>query len=243
MCVGNVSGVIPRKRGAFVSKSTRVFLTVLVSVAFWVPSATAQEQNAESKTGVSVGNESIAYARLAGELALVADDTRDSVLMLAAAILDELAALEMTTRGKVNEGEGAIGEDKPAAGSLFELAEEYAGDNQSLLALIRDSMSRVATMKGRVHGAAVHVDRVSASGTDTFREIYRAKEIAEVCIVGDGDTDLDLFIYDENGNLICEDIGFTDRAYCNWTPRWEGLFEIVIENLGGVYNEYRLFTN
>ena len=220
----------------------RLVLAAVVLIGMGSVLVSGQDLNRDEKTE-GAANESITYARLAGELALVADDLRDSVLMLAAAILEELAFVEVMERGKVNEPQGALGDDKTAPGTVFELAEEYAGDNATLLALVRDSMSRAASMRGRVHGAAVHRDRVLAYDTDIYREVYRAKELAEICIVGDGDTDLDLYVYDENGNLICEDLGFTDRAYCKWTPRWEGPFEIHVENLGRVYNEYRLFTN
>ena len=232
-----------RRRVDMVVKQIRFVLAVLVLTGMGVSLVSAQELNTDAKTEAAVTNESIAYARLAGELATVADGLRDSVLMLAAAILDELAFAEVTVRGKVNDPQGTLDGDKTPAGPLFDLAEEYAGDNEALLALVRDSRSRVASMKGHVYGAAVHRDRVLSYDTDIYREVYRAKELAEICIVGDGDTDLDLYIYDENGNLVCEDLGFTDRAYCSWTPRWEGLFEIHVENLGGVYNEYRLFTN
>ena len=232
-----------RSRGNLLEKRIRCVFAVLVLIGLGAPFVSAQELNADAKTEAVVTNESIVYARLAGELATVADGLRDSVLMLAAAILDELAFAEVTVRGKVNDPQGTLDDDKTQAATLFDLAEEYAGDNEALLALVRDSMSRVASMKGRVHGAAVHRDQVLSYDTDIYREVYRAKELAEICIVGDGDTDLDLYIYDENGNLICEDLGFTDRAYCSWTPRWDGLFEIHVENLGGVYNEYRLFTN
>ena len=229
----------------FKPKLLRSLLIAVVSMVLCVPYVAAQDEgaeNSEDKTEIIVGNVSITYLRLAGELASIAGVNRDSILMLAAAILEKWASVEVTTRGKVNEGQDGATQDKPAKGSLFELAEEYAGSNEHLLAIIRDS-EITATMKGRVHGADVHVDRVLARDADIYREVYRAKEPAEVAVVGDGDTDLDLYIYDEYGNLVCDDTGYTDRAYCSWTPRWEGAFEIEIRNLGDVYNEYRLFTN
>lgn len=54
------------------------------------------------------------------------------------------------------------------------------------------------------------------------------------------ETDLDLYIYDENGNLIDSDIDNTDICVCTWTPRWTGRFKIKIVNRGSVYNNYRL---
>ena len=72
---------------------------------------------------------------------------------------------------------------------------------------------------------------------------FRGGELAHVDIVGDGDTDLDVYIYDENGNLIDRDTDYDDRPCVMWTPRWTGTFVIKIQNLGRVYNQYTVFTN
>ena len=62
-------------------------------------------------------------------------------------------------------------------------------------------------------------------------------------VVGDGDTDLDLYVYDQNGNLIDKDVDYTDNCVCTFVPRWTGLFVIKIVNRGSVYNRYVLRTN
>jgi hypothetical protein len=84
------------------------------------------------------------------------------------------------------------------------------------------------------------VERVSANSTDVYNVTFIGGEPAEVFVVGDGDTDLDLFIYDENGNLIDSDTDNTDVCLCEWTPRWTGRFTIKIRNYGSVYNEYTM---
>ena len=53
---------------------------------------------------------------------------------------------------------------------------------------------------------------------------------AAVLIKGDGDTDLDLYVYDELGNLIASSAGPRDRAAVSWTPRWTGKFTIKVVN-------------
>ena len=224
-------------------KLIRSFSIVLLFLALCTPSALAQ--NSTSKPPSATPDQDVAYIRLSAELALVASANRDALLMLAAAILEQMAATSEVSREKVAQSDdaAAVVEEKPEARSLFELAEEYAGTNDDLLALVANTKASAVTMKGRRRGAFVTHLRVRAGGTDVFREVYRAREFAEVCLVGDGDTDLDLYIYDENGNLVCSDTGYSDQAYCSWTPRWQGPFEIVIENLGRVYNEYRLAGN
>ena len=86
-------------------------------------------------------------------------------------------------------------------------------------------------------------ERVYAYRTDTYTEYFSAYGRAEVIVVGDHDTDLDVYVYDENGYLVGEDDDRSDNCYVSWTPRWSGWFEIRVVNRGGVYNDYRIETN
>ena len=216
--------------------------SIVLLMALFVPAVLAQ--NATDKPPTASPDQDVSYIRLSADLAAVARATRDPVLMLSAAILHEMAVTQDTPREKATRSDGdAEVDEKPGAENLFALAEEYAGSNEELLAVIEQSQAMVATMKGRVGGPASTISRVLARDTDIYRVRFSGREFAEVCVVGDGDTDLDLFIYDDNGNLICSDTGYTDRAYCSWTPRWTGTFEIEIDNLGSVWNEYRIVIN
>lgn len=90
-------------------------------------------------------------------------------------------------------------------------------------------------------GASVdHRDRVNSNSSDVYYFDFRGGCEASVTVIGDHDTDLDLYIYDENGNLIDSDIDNTDICVCTWTPRWTGRFKVKIVNRGSVYNQYRL---
>jgi len=59
---------------------------------------------------------------------------------------------------------------------------------------------------------------------------------AAIVISGDGDTDLDLFVYDANGNLIGSDTDRSDDCVVRFQPYWTGTFRIEVRNLGSVYN-------
>ena len=96
---------------------------------------------------------------------------------------------------------------------------------------------------GAVNGPKFADTKVNANSTDRFTINFRANERAVVYVEGDGDTDLDLFIYDENGNLIAQDIDNTDSCIAAWTPKWSGSFIIRVKNRGNVYNRYNLRTN
>lgn len=119
-------------------------------------------------------------------------------------------------------------------------AKAMAGNDGVLLALIDDVNTNV---RGAVGGPKYHRDRVLAHDYDVYEVTFKAGELARVTVNGDDDTDLDLYIYDSNMNLITKDIDYLDYCICTWTPRWTGKFYIKIVNLGNVYNEYVLQTN
>ena len=84
------------------------------------------------------------------------------------------------------------------------------------------------------------VDTVNAYSTVFYNEYFRGGEVTNIRLVGDGDTDLDLFVYDENGRLVASGTGYTDREFVAFVPNWTGRFRVEIKNLGSVYNEYRI---
>ncbi len=95
-------------------------------------------------------------------------------------------------------------------------------------------------MASPVGGPKYKTERVAAHRTDVFTVTFRGGEGASVVVSGDGDTDLDLYIYDENGNLIGSDTDASDDCVVRFHPRWTGVFRIEVRNLGGVYNQYEI---
>lgn len=133
------------------------------------------------------------------------------------------------------------------ASDMLEEARGWAGDDEVLVALLDRAAERLerqgAVTMGRVQGPAAEIKRVEARSRHVYRERFRGEQLARVVIVGDGDTDLDLFVYDENGNLIRSDIRVTDFVHVEWTPRWTGEFRIEVVNHGNVWNRYVMVTN
>lgn len=120
-------------------------------------------------------------------------------------------------------------------------AAALAEGDANYLALI-DGVKNSAT-RGAYGGPKSATERVNAHSTDVYRIQFRGNEEASVLVVGDGDTDLDLYIYDENGNLIDQDLDYGDTCLCTWYPAWTGYFTIKVKNLGNVYNRYEIITN
>lgn len=100
-----------------------------------------------------------------------------------------------------------------------------------------------STSRGRVGGPGKIVEQVKAKSNDIYYIKFWGGQLAEILVSGDGDTDLDLYVFDENGNLIAKDDDNTDDCYVRFIPKWTGSFKVVVKNLGNVYNRYLLLTN
>jgi len=96
---------------------------------------------------------------------------------------------------------------------------------------------------GRVGGPGEAVEIVYAGEVDEYTIWFRADEVAQVVVDGDGSSDLDLFVYDENGNPVASDTDYTDYCVATWVPRWTGRYFIRVANRGPRANVYGLRTN
>ena len=104
-------------------------------------------------------------------------------------------------------------------------------------------LSSIVAKAGAVPGPKVANTSVNANSVDCYTIVFRGGEDARVFVKGDGDTDLDLFVYDENGNMVDCDVDPTDACLALFRPKWTGTFIIRVVNHGSVYNSYRLTTN
>jgi hypothetical protein len=150
------------------------------------------------------------------------------------------AAAKATFFNAANEDEGAA--DAPVTtDAMFAKAKELAADDEALLGLIDDAMAE--TGRGRIGGAVEWLSRLPSGQTDVWEIPYYGNSYAEIAIVGDGDANLDVAVTDENGNVICYDVSWSDKLYCDWTPAWDGYFYVTVQNMGGSRNSYYLMTN
>lgn len=125
-------------------------------------------------------------------------------------------------------------------------AKKFAGKDKTLLSLIKKVEKEIASAgetRGAVGGAKYGEGRVYGNDYTDYTVKFWANELAEVIVIGDGDNDLDLYIYDENGNLIASDTDYTDQCVCRWIPSWTGAFTIRIINRGSIYSDFVIATN
>ncbi|MEZ5798621.1 MAG: hypothetical protein R3D63_14765, partial [Paracoccaceae bacterium] len=78
---------------------------------------------------------------------------------------------------------------------------------------------------------------------ETWKLPFNGMSPAELAIAGNGASNLDLVVTDEWGNVVCVEAGPEDRAYCAFTPEYNGFFLASVTNRGEATNRYRLMTN
>lgn len=98
-------------------------------------------------------------------------------------------------------------------------------------------------MAGAVGGPRYGQYRLGANSTHTFKVAFRGGEQARVILSGDGDTDLDVYVYDWYGNRVAVDADYTDDCYVSWYVPRAGVYTIRVVNRGDVYNDYELAMN
>jgi hypothetical protein len=122
-------------------------------------------------------------------------------------------------------------------------AKSYAAGDAAMLAWAAKVEASINSTRGAVGGPKYGQFSVNARSTDRFTVAFTAGRLAEIAISGDGDTDLDLYVYDSNNNLIASSEDYSDDCYVSWVPRWTGNFSIRVVNRGNVFNRYQLLTN
>ncbi len=154
------------------------------------------------------------------------------------------AEVERTAEGEVSEDAGKNGMVTLDFDTILADAKDFADGNETLLGLLAQiEADNQGSHRGAVNGPSRTYETVRAGDTDTYRVSFVADYLAEILVSGDGDTDLDLYVYDSNGNLIASDTDYTDDCYVRWVPLWTGNFIVKIVNRGRVYNRYVMLTN
>lgn len=207
----------------------------------------AQEEKPSLDQPVSTELEAL---QIAGSLARYGYATNSPTALIEAARIFgttevQEADFEISVNGEAptDEKERIVSFD-PA--KLLTDAKKLAGKDKTILSLAKKVGKEIADFgntRGAVGGARYGEGRVYARNYVDYSVKFWANELAEVIVIGDGDTDLDVYVYDENGNNIVSDTDYTDQCICRWTPSWTGQFTIRVVNRGNVYNDFVIATN
>lgn len=228
------------------------FTRATASLGFAVLATTALSGLAMAETAINATEdkplgaqsvEPIHELTLAQQLAIYGVENQDAMsLIVAAQIMDKYLLSDSDLQARETQG-GAAGENPVITSSaeMLAAARDLAGERQDLIAMIEDV--EAGGSRGSVYGEGSYEDYIGPYASMAYDEGFFGSERAIVTLNGWDDTDLDLYVYDEYGNLICEGASYTSSEYCEWTPRWTGNFTIVVYNNGGIENSYSLWTN
>ncbi len=171
-----------------------------------------------------------------------------TALIEAAKIFSETKTQEgAATKTSQNTQTGEI-KESPVSFNPTQLiadAKKFAGKDKVVLAYaaqVEKNMKSSST-RGAVGGPCADNDVVYGKDVNTYTVKFWANELAQVGVSGNGNTDLDLYVYDANGNLIGSDTDYSDDCLVRWVPAWTGTFVIKVVNRGIYNNAFVILTN
>lgn len=171
-----------------------------------------------------------------------------TALIEAAKIIAETPVQDLDAQGTPSEEQTVT--EKPTRlrldpDQLLADAQKYAGRDKVVVNYAKqvEKIVKGGGTRGAVGGPRYGEGRVYGKTYTDYEIKFWASELAEVIVIGDGDNDLDLYIYDQNGNLIASDTDYTDQCVCRWVPAWTGTFRIRIVNRGAIYSDFAIATN
>jgi hypothetical protein len=209
--------------------------------------AQAEAPNLSSRQGGSPG----AAAQL-----ILAQRTYDTALKIGDPILLITAirlAREITLRPPAGWTRTTVGEPAPdqtdgrsaapdpAGSEAIAIAQGFAGEDLDLQDLVYDLDAQLP--HGRRTTAVSAAATLDGGQTDVWQLVLAGETVAEIGLIGDGDTRLGLSIADETGQVVCVRPPSSASALCHFTPARNGFFDVKVHNTGTVKNSYRLVGN
>lgn len=140
-----------------------------------------------------------------------------------------------------DQPEGRTTAPDPAGPEAIAIAQGLAGDDPDLQDLVYDLDAQLP--HGRRPTAVNALATLDGGQADSWRLVLAGETLAEIGLIGDGDTTLGLAVTDETGAVVCALPPTTDPALCRFTPARNGFFTVQVRNPGKTRNSYRLVGN
>lgn len=224
---------------------------IIILMAMMAVTMSGIAQTVEDKAEIKgETSESLAAVKLANQLLRYGYENKSTLALLdALQIFSEnpTQAFNATKKGDAVDESKTDGKKAKVSfdyESVLADAKAFADGDPNLLALI-DNIDAEAkgAQRGNINGPSRDYSAVNGNSYMDYTASFVANELAEILVSGDGDTDLDLYVYDSNGNLIEKDTDYSDDCYVRWVPAWTGRYTIRIVNRGPVYNRFVILTN
>jgi hypothetical protein len=85
--------------------------------------------------------------------------------------------------------------------------------------------------------------RIEGNSSMIFDITFHGGELARVFILGDGHSDLDIYVYDQTGKPVMRNENNVDDAQVFFMPEYTQTYSVIVKNRGNVFNTFRLWTN
>lgn len=230
---------------------TRKILSIF-AIALFATSAFAQKEMEEEKpfieqeTSDEITSLQTAYALAKYGYA----NNSASALIGAAEILAQIPMQDLNATVE-QQGEKAENGKEPSktgysAEKLLEDGKKLAGKDKTLAKWISEveKLVKKSGTRGAVGGPKYQYSwAYGYNGKTQFRVPFYAREVAEIYIDSIDYADLDLYVYDENWNLITKDTSYSMDCYVRFYPRWTGRFYVIVKNTSAWDSCFQIFTN
>lgn len=112
--------------------------------------------------------------------------------------------------------------------------------NTLLASAVALTLMASAAVANPTEGPQEDYNYVVADGTTYYDVWFNADEVANVDLVGEcsGAQDIDLWVYDENGNEIVKSTSNGCYETVVFEPLWTGRFRVVVENRHKPYDTW-----
>lgn len=196
----------------------------------------------KAKTGLPLEKDGAAQLLIADQLAALGEGTNDPLTFLMAAKIHKSL--------QIRSADGKQERDETRFFYFLQRAKEIANGDVTYQGLIEELEAPPVRMRGPVSSnilqqrnaltpGAVKKYALSFKGGEEARVVLLL-DLAETGSVRSGAIDLDMYVLDDAGRMVCALEGPGVPEYCDWTPASTGKFEIQIKNVGSVKAHYVL---
>jgi len=141
----------------------------------------------------------------------------------------------MTTSHAIRLGTATVYATHRSAANVSQLAHTMRNTIKTLVASVAAALAMMAPM-ANASGHYYIVDAFSESQIT----LTLCSQYVDLSVEGDGDTDLDFWVYGPSGELVASDVDVADWTQMRLTNPYFGCVDyiLIVRNLGAIYNEY-----
>lgn len=227
----------------------KVILSLLVAASMFANTLYSQEkvqESTEKKGEIVAPSPAMQTVVLAGQLAKYGYENNSATALIQAAELYLSVGLTEFKPESFEQGKGEeTTKDEYVSHNPKQIladAKTLADGDKTLLAMI-EKVEKTKPSRGAVGGPKEGYYKLPAGSTHTYEIQVYGRELFEIAVSGDGDTDLDLYVYGAGGKLVAKDDDYSDDCYLKMYPNYSGYYIVKVVNRGNVYNRYMIVTN